>query len=296
MEYQAGTTATVIDTVSGLGAGQVNGEFEETFFGLVDAWLKAYGTLPVILSGMVGSTIGWQEVPYSACPVNVSTLAAQVTRFNARGLDIALLAGLKTDNPMGLPDVMRGEELQLLGWYQSQAQPSGRSLCVLPGTHNKWVVMNNGSVETFSTGFCGELFALLKNHSVLLPKDLGETVDKNAFEQGVLKAKASNASTLLHSIFATRSLQLLRNYSAEQAASYLSGLLIGCDVVGALALFQQEQGSFSHLHLIGESQLSENYQKALHVFGYDSQVLPTQPIAEAAYTAIYEQNFLQQTA
>ncbi|MBT6115349.1 MAG: 2-dehydro-3-deoxygalactonokinase, partial [Porticoccaceae bacterium] len=150
---------------------QVESNFEQVFFDLAGHWLDKHGPMPVILSGMVGSNIGWHAAPYIDCPASGKQIVAGRTAFNARGIEFSIISGLRTTNPLGTPDLMRGEELQLLGWMGAVDGPENTlksaRLVVLPGTHNKWALVRGGKIETFVTALTGELYSLLQNHSVL---------------------------------------------------------------------------------------------------------------------------------
>src|SRR5689334_2477784 len=114
------------------------------FAAAVAGWDRAHGVLTAVLAGMVGSTIGWREVPYLKCPAQASGLAAAACRFEADGRAIAILPGLSARGKTGAADVMRGEETQILGALHLQPQlTKGRHLICLPGTHTKWVTMTD---------------------------------------------------------------------------------------------------------------------------------------------------------
>ncbi len=283
-EYQAGS-ATIIDTKFGSGISQISGDFEGHFFSIAQEWLDATPDMPVLLSGMVGSTIGWKEAPYLTCPVNRKQIAEGQTNFVARGVTFSILAGLKTINPLSAPDVMRGEELQLLGWMRSQHKTSGKQLFVLPGTHNKWALCEDGKIHNFLTAFTGEMFALLRNHSILITEKNTFNFNETIFQQGLEATPNLGEAHLLHTLFATRSKQVLGEMSHEDSLSYLSGLIIGADVAGALTMFD----NYDTITIIGDPTLSQHYQLALKHFGFESNSCDPTTIAVAGFEAIYEE-------
>ena len=288
-EFALAGKSCVLESLSGPGVSQVPGEFETTFFDLAEGWLAAHGMLPVILSGMAGSTIGWREAPYLQCPVNVDEVVGGRVAFESRGVEFSIVAGLKVSNPLGAADVMRGEELQLLGWMRSQPGPGGAAQIVaLPGTHNKWVLSRNGVIETFLSALTGELFALLNNHSVLISDRETKHFSQRAFMEGVKAVEQLDDAQLLHALFSTRARQLLGELSGEDASSYLSGLLIGSDVVGATAVFRDLVPEYSEVTLIGDGVLSERYRLVLDHLGIASSICDTEKIAIAGYGAVYE--------
>ena len=60
---------------------------------------------------------------------------------------------------------MRGEETQILGVLAASGRGDG--LFVLPGTHSKWARVEAGRIVGFATFMTGEVFAALKDHSLL---------------------------------------------------------------------------------------------------------------------------------
>lgn len=282
---------TIVATQMGPGVSQVSDNFEQIFFDLAGDWLNEYGPMPVILSGMVGSNIGWQAAPYTDCPASAEQIINGRTAFNARGIAFSIISGLRTINPLGTADLMRGEELQLLGWMGSDAAAKSESkaaqLVALPGTHNKWALVQGGKIETFVTALTGELYSLLQNHSVLIASAESADFSADIFVQGVKVATTLESGQLLQALFATRSRQVLGELSELHASSYLSGLLIGSDVVGSLALMEKQMGAISSVDLIGDSALSRCYQLALESVGIKAEISDATEIAMNGYEAIY---------
>lgn len=279
--------AKILDTRFGSGINQISGDFEEHFFNLAQEWLDATPNMPVILSGMVGSTIGWKEAPYLTCPVNPAQIAEGRIQFSARGVNFSILAGLRTTNPLNAPDVMRGEELQLLGWMRSEGRSTGRQLFALPGTHNKWALCDNGQISNFLTAFTGELFALLRNHSILITEQSSFSFNEDVFLQGVKAVEGMGEAQLVHTLFATRSKQVLGEITHEDGLSYLSGLIIAADVIGALKLF----GACDSVIVIGEPTLTQHYQLVLDHLGCNSQSCDPAAIAIAGFETIHQEIF-----
>lgn len=279
-----GHSLTLLDTRFGPGISEANSDFSEVFFNLAQDWIDQHGAIPVILSGMVGSNIGWKEAPYLTCPVKAEEIAAGRVSFEAGGLEFSILAGLRTTNPLGLPDVMRGEELQVLGWLQNHDHHAqAQRLFALPGTHNKWALIKDGELRTFITAFTGELFALLRNNSILIADNSDPTFSKNAFMQGVRTIETLGKAHLLHSLFSVRSHQVIGEMSAADSLSYLSGLITAADVFGAVELFKE----VNHITVIGEPRLAMHYKLVLEHLGQDATCSDPEHIAVAGYAAIY---------
>ncbi|MDB4261067.1 2-dehydro-3-deoxygalactonokinase [Porticoccaceae bacterium] len=291
-QHNSSQALNIVATQMGPGVSQVQGDFEQIFFDLAGQWFEDHGPMPVILSGMVGSNIGWHAAPYIDCPASAEQIVAGRTGFQARGIDFSIISGLRTTNPLGTPDLMRGEELQLLGWMGAAAGPANKStsaeLIVLPGTHNKWALVRGGKIETFVTALTGELYSLLQNHSVLIANGESADFSDDIFLQGVKVATTLESGQLLQALFATRSRQILGELSESYASSYLSGLLIGSDVVGSVALMEKQMGRISSVELIGESALSRCYQLALESVDIKAELRDATQISISGYQAVYE--------
>jgi len=233
------------------------------FAAAVAAWDKAHGILPAVLSGMVGSTIGWREVPYLKCPAKPSAIAAAALRFEAGDRGIAILPGLTCRSKTGAPDVMRGEETQILGALRLHHNlAKGRHLFCLPGTHAKWVSVADGAVTQFQTALSGELFELLRRHSVLARDSADVDPQNPAFALGLDFVRQNRKADLLYLLFSARSRVVAGEMAKSDAASYLSGLILGKDIATALALFEFD----GPVQLICTPVLAALYGKALGAY------------------------------
>ena len=180
------------------------------------------GDKPLLMAGMVGSNRGWMEAPYVRCPGGLEEIAQGLVWPEERAAIVPGVAFVGN----GRADVMRGEEVQVLGAVAAGLIPPDCTVCH-PGTHNKWVSVQGGRIAHFRTVMTGELFNLLKQHSILSDLMSGEVETGRAFAAG---AKHSLANDDLQSeLFAIRARVLLGEAAAEDAASYASGLLIGSD-------------------------------------------------------------------
>ena len=268
---------------------QTSGDFEDCFFNLAQGWLDRLGAMPVILSGMVGSNIGWKQAPYLSCPVKAADIADGRICFSARGVEISILSGLRTTNPLQAPDIMRGEELQLLGWMlRNPDRSKDKRLFALPGTHNKWVWLEDAQIKTFLTAYTGELYGLLREHSILINDDGVANFNQNAFIAGVKAIESLGDGQLVHALFTTRSRQVLGEMPADDAPSYLSGLLIGADVQGAVKIFGKMTPEALPVTVIAEPGLSAHYSIALKHFGITAESCDTAEIALAGYGSVHQ--------
>jgi len=231
-----------------------NGDFAGVFAAQFAGWMKPAGSL-CLISGMAGSRQGWVEAPYVSCPAGPAELA-KALHWIERGR-IALVPGL-SDTQREVPDVMRGEEVQIFGAMRLAGLTDG--LFVLPGTHSKWATVRDGKVMGFRTFMTGEVFGLFAQHSILARTLSADApLDEAAFLQGV--ARAGNGEGLLHNAFGVRSLALFDRLPPAPSASYLSGLLIGEE------LAQQKIHPNGEVIVIGAPALTARYAVALGKMG-----------------------------
>lgn len=185
------------------------------------------GDLPMLLGGMIGSNRGWHEAPYVPCPASTRDIAAAIVWIDPR---TGIVPGV-CQNRADAPEVMRGEEVQIIGALASHAMP-GDALVCLPGTHAKWAHVSGGCITGFSTWMTGEVFALLGEHSILAPQMQGTAQPGPGFAKGVDAAAAGDP---LARLFRLRAAAALHAPMAD-GAGYISGLLIGAEVRAGLAL------------------------------------------------------------
>ena len=257
-----------LDAISGPGAADSSGRFAPVFGSLTARWKESHGVLPAVLCGMVGSSLGWTQAPYLPCPARPEQIADACASLQEGA--IAVVPGLSCHNRFNAPDFMRGEETQILGALNLAAElREGRCVICLPGTHTKWVVVDEGWVREFFTAPTGEVFALLRDHSVLIRGNDGvaSTTHMDAFDNGLAHFNEFPQTQLLHRLFEPRSRQLSGEFAAEAASAYLSGLLVASDVHGALDVLC---GSVRHVFLVGARQLMQLYARACASRGYDT--------------------------
>jgi 2-dehydro-3-deoxygalactonokinase len=233
------------------------GQFEAVFHEHFGDWMQAPDAL-CLISGMAGSRQGWQEAPYCPCPAGFAELGQHLLWLQPGRM--ALVPGLSClgADALNTPDVMRGEEVQIFGALHMAGRDS--ATLVLPGTHSKWVQVQGGRVTEFQTFMTGEVFALMSQHSILgKTMDLQGAFDEAVFLQGVDTIQQTQQSgSVLHRLFAVRTLGLFERLSAAQLPSYLSGLLIGEEL--------RHQAASAHAEpviLIGSEALTLRYTLAL---------------------------------
>lgn len=228
-----------------------------------------HGDLPMLLAGMVGSNIGWKPAPYAEAPAGIAELVGKLAWIDDR---TAIVPGIATAS-----DVMRGEEVQLLGAVAAGLAPADSLLCQ-PGTHCKWAEMAGGRVTAFTTAMTGELFALLRAHG-LLAKQLGSAVAiGDAFREGVEEGKRRD---LAASLFGIRAAGVLGNRDDADAASYASGLLIGADVAARLSGWRPDM-----VHVLADPVLGGLYAEAIAAQGVRAELIDSRAAFAAGIVAI----------
>jgi 2-dehydro-3-deoxygalactonokinase len=238
------------------------GQFETVFHELFGDWMQTLDAL-CLVSGMAGSRQGWQEAPYCPCPAGFAELGQHLLWLQPGR--IALVPGLSCwgADALNTPDVMRGEEVQIFGALQLSGRDS--ATLVLPGTHSKWVQVHSSRVAQFQTYMTGEVFALMSQQSILgKTLDLNGAFNEETFLQGV--DQSQQAGSVLHHLFAVRTLGLFERMSAAQLPSYLSGLLIGEEL-----RTQTVNADSDPVILIGNDTLTQRYSLALQHLGIACQ-------------------------
>lgn len=260
---------TVEHRQSGKGMGSLTREeFEPALLELVADLLPAAGRIPVIVCGMAGSRQGWQEAPYRPAPCTPPSLpeATRVTTRDPR-LDVRILPGIKQMDPA---DVMRGEETQIAGFLADCPNHTG-TLC-LPGTHTKWVALENGRVERFQTFMTGESFALYSGHSVLRHGLSTSGLDEEAFKTAVARLLEA-PSCFAAELFGVRAASLIAGQTPAQASGRLSGILIGAELAAVRDSFD-----LASVTLLGSEGIAGSYRTALACLGHGARLLDVETI------------------
>lgn len=248
--------------------GQVTSEFED-HLGLISVPQDGFdaaaadirhqlGDHPMLLAGMVGSNKGWRQAGYVPCPADAKSLAAGVLWVEP--MRTGIIPGVCQTE--GHADVMRGEEVQVLG-AQAIAELSPDALICHPGTHSKWIQLRHAQISAFQTAMTGEMFNLLREHSILSGQMSGDVTDNAAFQAGLKDARGG--VPLLSALFAVRARYLLQALPLADA-SYASGLLIGSDVQAGL----QRAQAGAQITIIGRPDLCQLYASAIAASGCTS--------------------------
>jgi 2-dehydro-3-deoxygalactonokinase len=256
----------------------VDGKFADALSALCGGDPSA--TVPLLASGMIGSRQGWVEAPYRECPVGFDAIAAGLTPVP--GARLRIVPGLLCRDADGVPDVMRGEETQIFGAIVDLDR--NRHVVVLPGTHSKWAIVGADGIERFTTFMTGEMYALLREHSILgrLIGDGADSSDPEALARGVRLSLRDDAA-LSHDLFSARTLALTGVLAPAGVADYLSGLLLGAEIGAARKWLAKHHADAVAVTLIGDALLCERYQNALRVAGMNAVLGPADAAARGLW-------------
>ncbi|WP_408056577.1 2-dehydro-3-deoxygalactonokinase [Tardiphaga alba] len=239
------------------------------------AKLGAAQDLPVLICGMAGAKQGWIEAPYLRTPTRLDALHDGAQRVATPG-DVRILPGIAQADASA-PDVMRGEETQLLGVTES----GFTGLVCIPGTHSKWIRIESGSLVSFTTYMTGELFSVIAQHSILkhaIDPDAGSPAANDAFRDGLQRALNAPAA-LPASLFSLRAAQLLGFEKQADGTARLSGLLIGTEIADAASRYGKHP-----VRLIGAGALKDLYAAALAAAGVEITIVDAERASQQGLT------------
>jgi 2-dehydro-3-deoxygalactonokinase len=219
-------------------------------------WMREDASLPVVMAGMVGSRNGWAEAAYATCPASPASLAAALLPVTER---VSIVPGVIARTPAG-PDVMRGEETLVFG------TDVGNGLVCLPGTHSKWAKVEDGAIVDFATFMTGEAFGLFRQQS-LLSRLAEEPEDLAGYDAGL--AASRDPAGLLNRLFQARARVLDGAMGGAAVGPYLSGLLVGSELQGALARY----GEATSISLVAEGLVAAHYVAALRSRGITAEIV-----------------------
>ena len=261
------------------------------FEDIVEQYLDEFGiadNIPIIICGLAGAKQGWREAPYLNTPLSIDTVASQAVSVPHRSREVRILPGIAQRSLLA-PDVMRGEETQLLGMLENL--PDNGLVCVA-GNHCKWVRFEQGQLKHFSTFITGELFELLATHSTLKLQpgvSLEILPSSHAFHRA-FNETADNPHQVTNRLYRAHTSNLLGYSSPNSNAAELSGCLLGLEFSGA----QSKYGAFGELTLIAAGELGKRYMSAFSSRGvkvalYDAEQAAINGLFRSA-KAIFNQN------
>ena len=245
-------------------------QFDDALVAVVGGWAKRHPDARLIACGMVGAKSGWREAGYvglndAAGTALANVLAAKVVTVATSVGVLAIIPGIKSEEP----DVMRGEETQLVGSGVAEG------VVVMPGTHCKWVNMNGGRVESFATFYTGEMNSLIRSHSSVgtLLKSAPNIDDIAAYQMGLNYARAGAASWL-HDLFVLRASVVTGQRSEAFVSTVLAGWLLGCEISAALTMYPDTRG----VALVASQTLVPWYERATRAFGLGCDALNAEQV------------------
>ena len=226
--------------------------FEKTLIKLIEPWLENNYKIEVLASGMVGSKQGWVEAPYQSTPCNLHNVNFISPSVKDKRFSLKIFSGISQNNK---PDVMRGEETQIAGFLHDNPNFNG-SIC-LPGTHSKWVQIENGHIINFKTFMTGELFEIISKNSVLVHSVTSNKILKNELISAVDEI-FKKPEIFGNALFQLRADDLINSRGSEIYKSKLSGYLLGLELLGSLEFWEKKD-----IVLIGNADLIELYEYIL---------------------------------
>ena len=245
-------------------------QFDAALVAVVGDWAKRHPDARLIACGMVGAKSAWREAGYvglndAAGTTLANVLAAKVVAVETSLGVLAIIPGIKSEEP----DVMRGEETQLVGSGVAEG------VVVMPGTHCKWVNMNGSRVESFATFYTGEMNSLIRGHSSVgaLIKSAPDIDDIAAYEMGLNYARAGAASWL-HDLFVLRASVVTGQRTEAFVSTVLAGWLLGCEISAALTMYPDTRG----VVLVASQTLVPWYERATRAFGVSCDALNAEQV------------------
>ncbi|WP_181298187.1 2-dehydro-3-deoxygalactonokinase [Pseudomonas sp. Q2-TVG4-2] len=271
--YRLGAAGETLEERSlPLGIMQLDGseaDFERALEQACGDWQRSNPAVPMIACGMIGSAQGWRQVSYVEAPLGADGLGTALLPIHrSQGMPLWLVPGVIQRG--ALPNVMRGEETQVFGLFDGDADHAGPLLIGLPGSHSKWVMVEDGQLSQFQTFMTGEVYQALLGHTILgRTAVIGDAFNAAAFERGLRVATSNEGQGgPLSTIFSSRTLVLTGELSGSAQADYLSGLLIGHELAAMTSGLQLS--SSQPIVLIGNSTLCARYLWALEHCGFES--------------------------
>lgn len=272
-----GTVSATMELARGI-AGLVRPQMQALLEDVVTAWPHA---ARIYASGMIGSNIGWSDAGYVECPASPDAIASRLHEVQIGEYAVAIVPGLACRRSKGAPDIMRGEETELLGMVALGAIPAN-GLVALPGTHSKWVRLEQGVVVEFMTAMSGEIFDRLTAAGLLASVVDGPAEEGAAFLDGVRAAQGPAGLTTL--LFGARARVIRGDLARRDGASYLRGLLIGAELADVRRYWPDR---LHQVPLVGAAQVCALYARALKELGGSGVAIASQQASTQGFLALH---------
>ncbi len=254
-----------------------NGNFEEILYNLIVDFLPQNGKIDILCCGMVGSKQGWQEITYAHSPRSPK-LAENVERITTDDprLNVMIIPGLMQRNT---PDIMRGEETQILGFLCQN--PDFEGVICFTGTHSKWVKISDGEITFFKTFMTGEMFEILSKHSLLKFSVSSGIIDIEEARNAAIDILTHPHKFSSH-LFGLRANDLLNNASPTHIKSRLSGYIIGLEIAGSKNFWIGNE-----VVIVGIDPITQIYQAVLEEQGIDLNTYLSDELSLSGLKATY---------
>jgi 2-dehydro-3-deoxygalactonokinase len=272
----ASTGAVLATRHDSMGLRSVRRPFAESFMELVAPWWERFGALPALLSGMVGARGGWREAGYCPVPSGIAELSKTLAAVDHTS-PVWIVPGLRGTDSHGLPDVIRGEEVQALALAMDAISPA---IVIVPGTHSKWIEVQPGRISRFHTYMTGDLYRAVLVNTIIATLKTGEASSPNAFAEGVERGAAEPAQ-LMHALFSARTQVLFGTMHETEVASYVSGMLIGAELAAALDIFP---AASRPVYVFGSGGVAELYRQALALRGLTAEQIEPNAVGRVYLT------------
>ncbi|MEU4311577.1 2-dehydro-3-deoxygalactonokinase [Nocardia sp. NPDC024068] len=259
--------------------------YEAAFMEICGVWIRDHPGLPALACGMVGSAQGWREAGYLPVPARLDALAHSLTDVSAVEGVLHLVPGLRVpsdprDDIAG--DVLRGEETQVLGALELIGEPGAGHTLVLPGTHTKWLRVDDGKVLSFTTAMSGELYGLVTRYGLLSHTATTARRDDTAFARGLTAGFSPYGRGLGSALFGARALVLDGLLDPASLADYVSGVVIADEVRNLLP----HQTGADRIVLCGNADLCRRYAVALRMRGVSTRIVGGEDAAAAGLWSV----------
>lgn len=228
----------------------------------------------IIASGMITSELGLVEIPHLIAPVGVEELAKGVVICKFPDIvdkPLYFIPGVKNrvneELEISYIDMMRGEEVEAIG-ITNLYKDFDKLIYISPGSHTKFVLIENGKIIRCSTTLTGELLQAISRETVLansIPDDLITEINKEYIKKGIESAKKYGFSK---TCFLVRIMDLFTQANGNELANFMAGAIGYYD----MKVIQEdlEKGNIEVL-IGGKKILRELYSLLLELYGYDME-------------------------
>lgn len=231
----------------------------------------------VIAYGMVTSALGLKEVPHLSAPVSAEDIRRHVVKEvfpDIAPFPFAFVPGVRCGADVDGMDMMRGEETETVGVMLARALPDACCLA-LPGSHNKYVLVENGVIQACLTTLSGELLDAVTHHTLLKDAVDGgfaqadELCPEQQKDALLLGANASFAWGMTKALFTARTLRAQGKREAAYVRHYLLGVMLAAD---AAALKRRLPGGMP-VYVAGSALMEQAMPTVFSSYGIAAQAL-----------------------